>query len=276
MRFDLKRMALRKKRRTRDVTLRPIIPTKAQANDLAAVLLRMLRPWTASVDRILVAYDRELARVLQHDSPEELGGMPDEVATEVNRLILELTPDLRRWALRREKWHRGKWVRAILAGLEVDAEMLIGPTDMEETIRAFLVRNTSLIRDVNQQTRGKIADAVLRGIQQRTPTAKVAKEVREATGFARARARRIAADQSVKLSSALDRERQRQAGIDEVKWRHSGKVHARPHHEARDGKLYELDTGRQVDGADVIEPGDRPGEPPFCACLFQAHISFDD
>lgn len=269
-------MALRRRRRARNVTLAPIIPTKAQAADLGRIALRMLRPLEAMIAVVSSAYERELQRILQHDSAESIGGDIDGVSEAINRLILELTPDLTRWALRQEQWHRGKWSRAILSGLDVNIDTMIGPTDMEETIRAFLVRMTSLIRDVNQQARGKIADAVFRGLQNRTPTAKVAREIREATGFARARARRIAADQSVKLASRFDRERQRQAGIDEGVWRHSHKAHPRPWHQARDGQLYDLETGNEIGGSDQIEDDDWPGMPPFCGCVMQAHISFED
>ena len=266
MKFDLHVMARRLKPRRRNVTLAVIQSTKAQADDLASIFMRMLRPLATAPARVMAMYERELNRALQLDTAEDLGSEVDEIAEAIDRLVLELTPDLRAWAFRQERWHRNKWARAILAGLEVNVETIIGATDVQETIREFLVRNTSLIRDVNSQARGRIADAVLRGIQQRTPVAEVAKEVREATGFARTRARRIAADQSVKLSSALDRQRQRQAGIDHWKWRHSHKQNFRPEHLKRDGKIY----------TDRTAPEDEPGELPFCGCLRQAVLIFED
>lgn len=265
-RFDLKAMALRVKRRTRNVVLRPIISTKAQADSLAAIFARMLKPLDVAADLIAALYERELQRVLAHDSADDLNETAEAINREINRLVLELTPDLRDWAFRQEKWHRDKWARAILAGLQVNVETMLGPQDMAETIAQFLLRNTSLIRNVSDEARGRIADAVLRGIQHRTPTAEVTKEIRTATGMARARARRIAADQAVKLSSALDRERQRQAGIDSWKWRHSHKLHPRPIHQARDGNIY----------TDETAPDDEPGELPFCGCVRQAVLIFED
>jgi SPP1 gp7 family putative phage head morphogenesis protein len=273
MRFSLAAMAARKRKSRRPVTFAPIFPTKAQADDLAAIYLRMLEPWSRAVEIIGGLYEHELARVqssdsgghLTTDSPSDLGATVDSIASAINRLVLELTPTVRRWALRTEEWHRGKWVRAVLAGAQVDLETLLGPEDEAETIDAFLVRNTSLIRDVNEQARSKVADAVLRGLQQRQPVTEITKAIREATGFARKRARRIAADQSVKLSSALDRERQRQAGLDHWKWKHSHKLHPRPEHVARDGKIY----------TDKTAPEDEPGELPFCGCVRQAVLVFE-
>lgn len=283
MTFDLAAMAARKRSSRRPVVFRPIVTTRAQADDLYRIYARMLEPWSRAAEIIGPLYQAELERVLQHDSPEDLGTTNDSIAQAINRLILELTPDLRRWALRVEKWHRGKWVRAVLSGVEVALDTLIGPEDVRETIDAWLVRNTSLIRDVNEQARSKIADAVLRGYQQRSPVSDVMKEVRAATGFATKRARRIAADQTVKLSSALDDERRRQAGLDFGKYHHSGKKHPREEHRARNGKIYELDTGREVTfvngrkvyGPDTIEADDRPGIPPFCGCVFAGVLVFE-
>jgi uncharacterized protein with gpF-like domain len=83
----------------------------------------------------------------------------------------------------------------------------------------------------------------------------------------------------VKLASALDAERQRQAGMDVWKWNHSDKLHPRPEHVARDGKLYadepehrgKLGNGQEV----LVPPPDRPGELPFCGCVRQAVLVFE-
>jgi SPP1 gp7 family putative phage head morphogenesis protein len=268
--FNLAAMAARKRRSRKPVTFAPIISTQAQAADLAAIYLRALEPWERAAQILADAYERELelsdsAGQLITDAVGDLGVTADAIAAAINRLVLELTPALRRWAFRIEEWHRGKWIRAVLAGVEVGLETMIGPLDVAETIDAFLVRNTSLIRDINEQARGKVADAVLRGYQRRAPMSEITKEVREATNFARARARRVAGDQTVKLASALDRERQRQAGLDHWKWRHSGKLHPRLAHVERDGKLY----------TDKTAPEDEPGELPFCGCVRQAVLVFE-
>ncbi len=195
-----------------------------------------------------------------------MGGAADDIAAEINRLVLELSPELRAWAFRIERWHRGKWLRSILSAATVDLATMIGASEMRETIAAFLERNISLVRDVSDQARGRVADAVLRGFQRRAPAAEVAKEIAESVGMARARARRIASHQTVNLAAALDRQRQRQAGLTHWKWRHSGKLHPRPEHVARDGKVY----------TDKTAPEDEPGELPACGCVRQAVLIFDE
>lgn len=273
MQIDLAQLAARKRNSRCPITFAPAITTKAQADDLARIYARILEPWSRAHEILGDAYGRELARVqtsdeigqLITDSPADLSATADAIAAAINRLMLELTPALREWAFRVEKWHRGKWVRAVLSGADVDLETLIGPEEVRETIDALLVRNTSLIRDINEQARGRIADAVLRGFQQRKTIADVTKEIREAAGMARKRARRVAADQTVKLASALDRERQRQAGLDHWKWKHSHKLHPRPEHVARDGKIY----------TDETAPEDEPGELPFCGCVRQGVLVWE-
>lgn len=231
----------------------------------------MLEPWTA--ERILSAYDAELSRVLTTDAPDDLSRLFEELGEAVSRLVLELTPELRDFAFSVEGWHRRKWRDTVLSASGVDLATLIGPQDVRETIDRFLARNTALVRDVSAQARGRIADAVFRGLQQRTPAREVGKEITEAIGMARTRANRIAADQAVKLGSALDAERQRQAGLTVWRWQHSGKRHPREYHRDRSGNLYAdeaADRGTLANGDVVREPpasDDLPGVPPFCGCV---------
>lgn len=153
----------------------------------------------------------------------------------------------------------------VFSAASVDLTTMLGPVDAKETLDTVLARNVALIRDVSEEARGRIADIVLRGLQARTPAREVAKELNEAIGKSQARSVRIASDQLNKLTSALDAERQRQAGIEEWIWRHSGKRHPREDHLARNGKHY----------TDETAPEDEPGELPFCGCRRQAWLNLD-
>lgn len=167
-----------------------------------------------------------------------------------------------------------RWRRTVQAATSIDLATLIGPQDVRETLETVIARNVGLVRSVSDETRRRIADSVFRGLQARTPSRQVAKEISEAVGIERRRALRIAADQNVKMSSALNDERRRQAGIDSFLWRHSGKVHPRAAHVERDGKLYSEDPGKvgtEYEGKLVRKvPEDRPGQLPFCGCSARA------
>ena len=266
MKIDLASRVKRPSRRP--IVLRPVQPTQAQASDLAAIYLRIPAAWAAGQDRIVAAYERTLSE-MQLDSADDTNGAIDDIANQIRRLVLMLTPELRDWAVRVERVHRGKWVRSILSASDVDLSTVLTAGDVNDTLQAQIEWNVSLIRDVSDQTRQKIANAVFAGLQQRKPANEVAKEISEAVGMARSRARRIAGDQTVKLGERLNRARQEQAGITKFKWRHSGKMHPRSWHLARNGKEYPWEGSG-------IPAGDMPGVPPFCGCTAQGVVEFDD
>jgi SPP1 gp7 family putative phage head morphogenesis protein len=249
------------------IVLANIETTKAQATDLAAIYGKALAAWVPALPRSMAEYERTISQ-LQTDSAASTTGAIDSVAAEIQRLVLLLTPDLRRWALRVEQVHRGKWARSVLSATEVDLSTVLSPFDVNETLEASLNWNISLIRDVSDELRRKVSNSVFAGFQRRAPAREIAKEITEATGMARARARRIAADQTVKLGSRLNRARREQAGIGQYKWRHSGKRHPRSWHVARDGIIYKNDDPR-------IPADDRAGVPPYCGCTEQAVLTFD-
>lgn len=301
MPFDLPRLA-RAQGRRRSIALRPIIPTAAAATDLAAILVPAARIWAEAIDHIMAGYDPATlvvdstdsyhvsleGRCCQGeadgkqcletgnriagsnpvallDSPDQIQSAIDATAAEfLSRLVLTITPNLRRWALRVEQWHRTRWASAVLAGTGVDLSTVLTSSGTAETVETFIARNVALVRNVSDQAQARISDAVFRGYQQRLPAREVAKELRDAAGFARARAIRVASDQTSKLSAALDRERQAEAGLESFKWRHSMKLHPRQRHKERDGKVYKLN--------DPTLQGDMPGDAPFCGCRAQAWI----
>lgn len=262
MRYDLATMAQRSGLKRRETPIAPILMTAALSNELAAISRQIIKPWLEAGPRIMEIYGREIARRMQQDSIDELTSLFGTLGEQVDRLILDLTPAMQNWAFEVERWHRAKWTRGVLAGTDIDISTMIGPAEATETIAEFMARQTALIRNVSDDTRAKIADLVYRGLQQRTTSNVVGREITRITGLSRRRANRIAADQSVKLSSALDRQRQREAGLDHWKWRHSGKLHFRPDHKARDGNVY----------TDATAPADQPGELPFCGCVRQGII----
>lgn len=266
MKFDLAS-------RIRHPSRRPIIlanvkPTQAQATDLAALYLRVVSAWSNAADRIVAVYAAALGELVT-DSADDAGSLIERIEAEVRRLVLLLTPELRDWVLRVEKVHRRKWVANILSAASVDLETILSADDVSETVDAAVNWNVSLVRDVNEEARRRIANAVFSGLQQRKRADDVAKEIRAITGMARARARRIAGDQTVKLGARLNRARREQAGIGQYKWRHSGKLHPRSWHKARDGIVYKNDDPR-------IPADDRAGVPPFCGCTEQAVLVFDE
>lgn len=250
------------------------------ATDLAAIYAPAWQVWQRALDAIMAEYDPTpltTGDTLTLDSPTQAQATIASAAAEfLTRLFTEITPSLRRWTVRAETIHRGKWTDAVRAGTGVDLSTILTALPTAETLEVFVARNVALVKNVSDQAQARIADAVFRGYQNRTPAREVAREIREATGLARDRAVRIAADQNSKLSAALDTERMAEAGIDLFKWRHSGKLHPRPEHRARDGKVYELRSGKARAGGETIPADDRPGMAPWCGCRAQAYLAIMD
>lgn len=267
VRIDL---ASRVKRPSRKpIVLANIKPTQAQATDLFAIYAKAITVWLAAQQKIVAEYEHTLSGMTK-DSPATTGDAIDAVAAEIQRLVLLLTPDLRRWALSVEKVQRGKWVQSVLSASDVDLNTILTAGDVEDTVQASLNWNVSLIRDVSDETRKRIANIVFAGFQQRTPAAEISRQITDAITMGRDRAIRIAADQTTKLGSQLNEARQKQAGLSKYKWRHSAKRHPRSWHLHRDGQIFPWE------GEGSIAPDDQPGVPPWCGCVAQGVITFDE
>lgn len=287
MDFDLAAMTKRATNRRRtSITLRQIEPTATMAGDLyRAAFQPIIKTWQAAIAVIAARYEAALPVVLDHrttqlsgeivkfnDSIFDLDAILAAIDGSLQQLVLSITPQLRQFAATAERWHRNRWSSAVLAGTGIDPQTMLGPSDVSETVQAFVSRNVQLVRSVSDTTRASIADIVLRGYASRTPLRTVAKEMADAVDMSRKRALRISADQNSTLAARLDQARQQQAGITEFEWRSSHKLHARPWHAARDGKVYNWETRQEVDGSDIIPPGDGCGEPPWCGCRARARI----
>lgn len=264
-RFNLTQLARARGRRRGRRTFRPITPTQSQASALAAIYLAFVREWQAALPALLAEYERTLS-ALTTDSASDMQRVIDQTENSLLRLFLTLTPRLREWVLMVERWHRGKWIGAALTASGVDLSTMLTAGDVQETVGTVVARNVALVRNVADQARSRIADIVFRGVQQRSAARDVAKELSEAVGMSRRRALNIASDQASKLTSELDTERMKQAGIEKWEWKHSGKLHPRAEHKARDGKVYTWANA----------PNDLPGQLPYCGCRKLSVIDFDE
>ncbi|AYJ87655.1 hypothetical protein D3Y57_19165 [Sphingomonas paeninsulae] len=265
MKFLLAEFARRKTNRRGVLKLRSFVTPKTFADELARISLRVVAAWDGELAAIERTYSTTLDGMTR-DTAADLGAQIEDIGQAVNRLILTLTPSLRAWALRVEKYSREKWAGAVLSGTGVDLGTILHSGDVTETLETVVARNVALIRDVSAQAQGRISDSVFRGLQKRSAAVEVAKEIREATGMARDRSIRIAGDQSKKLTSKLDQERQQQAGLEKFEWVHGGSQNPRPEHEELDGQIFSY----------AEPPSSLPGEEINCSCRAGPVLSLDD
>jgi len=271
--IDLRRLAKAQGIRRLRIEAPEIEPTRAQEKDLARLYMRTVRVWVSGArERILPAYERSLAQQRANDrlTLDRAGDVDVEIEAvnnETVRTVFTFRGLFQAWAEALQVWHMRRFVSSLRYDTNVDLSTVMSAGDVEETMEDILARNVALVRDVSDQTRGRISDIVFRGLQNRTPTREVAREIAKATGMARRRALNIAMDQTQKLSASLDRQRQLQVGMAQFEWRHSGKVHYRPEHKARNGKTFAWNS--------EVGRNDPPGQAPFCGCKAKGILELD-
>lgn len=273
MPYDLAAMAKRAGDNRSTITLRAIYPTKALTEDLARIYMKVVRAWRdAAQNLILPAYSSALSEItrdgLTRDDVQDLDAQIARAEAQAGAVIAALTVYLDAWESQAARWHADKFASSVAAGTGIDIELLMSGEATREALRAFLAENMNLISSVSQETKTRIAGIVWRGYLARTPRREIAKEINKALGMARDRALRIASDQTVKLAAKLDELRQVEAGIDVFEWRHSGKVHFRPEHKARNGKRFKWTS--------AVARTDPPGRAINCACKSLPVLELDD
>lgn len=247
---------LRAQGRKRPLTLRVQQTTQSQVRALYRLYTPVMDVWADGVrDRILPEYARTLSTFVG-DSPLDIEAQIAAVDAEAVRVTIDFRALFQNWAAALQLWHVNRIGAQLTYATGIELTTQLGPAT--GTIEDYLARNTALIRDVSDQARGRISDIVFRGVQQRTSIRDLAKEIDKAIGLGRQRSLRIASDQTVKLSAALDELRGRELGANGYRWRHSDKTHYRPVHKARDGNYFAF--GSEVDRLDP------PGYAPFCGC----------
>lgn len=263
---NLKQQVRQTGTRKRFIEINAIEPTKALIGDLARAYLPVVRIWENHKQDLLSEYSRTLqelsdedrANEMLRDSPDAMQFLIETINSLAVQAQLSFRGDLELWLNRTALWHMRKFTSQIKYASNVDVSTQVSVGDTRTTMNEFLLRNVNLIRNVNDETRSRISEIIFRGFTNRTSLTEIAREISKATGMARDRSLRIASDQTVKLSAKLDEERQKQMGMDSFRWMHSGKVHYRPEHKARNNKIFawSSDVGKK----------DPPGFLPFCGC----------
>lgn len=263
LRIDLNSRGRRSKK---PLLLAAIRMTNAQELALFAIYLHVVKLWEEAARRISEAYATSLTETHPSNGPGDAAREIEATAAQAATLMILLPTVLTAWVSRIENVHQAKWVRAVMAATKVDIGPMLAPSDVTAILKASADWNAALIKDISNEAQRRISNIVFSGFQQKSPVYDVAKEINKATGMARRRARNVAKDQLNKLGAALNKERMQQAGVTHFQWIHSAKLHARPVHLARNGRVFPWE------GPGRIAPDDMPAIPPFCGCVARAVI----
>ena len=149
------------------------------------------------------------------------------------------------------------------------------PAALKQVVQSAIKENVALIKSIGEKYHTQIEGGVMRSLQ---PGGRGLADVREFLdkyeGITDRRRDLIAMNQVRRVTSAIQVERAKSAGVKEFVWRHSrGGAHPREIHERLDGKVFTLDNLPVID-----KDGTRglPGSLPNCRCFMVPQLSWGD
>lgn len=141
---------------------------------------------------------------------------------------------------------------------------------MVDVMHATTAANVSLITSIPEQYMKGVTGAVMRSVQTGRDLGSLTKELTEQFGVTKRRAAFIALDQNNKATSAMNKARELEMGIERGIWMHShGGKTPRPKHVEADGVEFDLRKGLKVgDKGQWVMPGEEIG----CRCVWRVLI----
>lgn len=276
---------------TKNKPFRVIEPSAYQSQDLLRLYTPIINQWRNSAARSMSVYATALAT-------GELAGLSEEgkeTAAEIAALLALIPFD--QFFARMETWHRGKWLSSVSAATGVDATYLVqrpvgasqpvnrqqrraaasgvvaaaravkvtpqglavtGLSGIDKAVADAVAANVALVRSVSDDTRARIANAVISGVRQGKAATEVARTINKGLALSKARADRIAENQVDAAITAMTKARAQEAGIETFEWRHyTERKNARLNHLFRDGMKFRWDD-KTLDAL--------PGVLPNCRC----------
>ncbi len=225
--------------------LRPVLPDAG----LEAEYRKKMRAWMQlmhdSVTHWITASYRKNEPVIAQDAvpAKELQKAVKKLVKRWKRNFNEAAPLLAKWFATKAYKRSSKRLQKILkdAGISVQFKMTKAQRDI---FHATVNQNVSLIKSIPSQYLTQVEGLVMRSVQVGGDLSTLTHQLEKHFGVTKKRAALIARDQNVKTTSALNRARQLELGIDEAIWVHShaGKT-PRPTHVAMDGNKFKVSKG---------------------------------
>jgi uncharacterized protein with gpF-like domain len=195
-----------------------------------------------------------------------LGHSIKQLAARWLRRFDEAAPKLADWFAEASSKRSADALRKILKDAGFSVEFKLTPA-MRDVIDATVNQNVALIRSIPEQYFTQVEGLVMRSVQNGRDLGFLTKELQGRYGITRGRAAFIALDQNNKATSAMNKARQIELGLDEAVWVHSGAgKHPRPTHvkAGREHVRYKISEG-WYDPA--LKRFIQPGEEPGCRCI---------
>lgn len=248
--------------------LRPVRPNAGIEAAYRKKLDTLVREMSDSVIYWLKASYRENPPEMAADETpaDALRRAIRKLAARWNKRFDQAAPKLADWFSQAASKRSSDALRKILKDGGFSVEFKTTPA-MRDVLSATTNQNVALIKSIPEQYFTQIEGLVMRSVQSGRDLGFLTKELEVRYGVTRRRAAFIALDQNNKATSAMNRARKLEVGLDEEIWVHSGGGHhPRPTHVAagRERVRYKISEG-WFDPA--LKRFIQPGEEPGCRCI---------
>lgn len=160
--------------------------------------------------------------------------------------------------------NKQRFYSAMEEAVGVNVQSIVQNENLEDILVASTRQNVALIKSIPEEYFKKIENIVFTGTTQGRNAKSMIKEIQKLNNSTTKRAKLIARDQSSKLNSALNQQRQQNLGVEEYIWRTAGDERVRDSHASKNGKIYRWDSPPADTG--------HPGEDIQCRCVAQPII----
>lgn len=178
----------------------------------------------------------------------------NNVAAQAQKIASEFVSDL-------DQESKSRFYKSVETSIGVNLNNVVANEGIEDILRSVTRENVALIKSIPDEYFKKIETIVFNGTIRGRTASSMIKEISSLNGSTYKRSRLIARDQTSKLNSALNEQRQRNIGVEEYVWRTSEDDNVRESHKAHNGKIFRWDDPPKDTG--------HPGEDIQCRCIAQ-------
>lgn len=254
----------------KDIRLRPVHPNAGIQATYRKKLDKLTNEMHASITYWVEAEYKANPPIAVDESPAiAMRRAMRKLATRWQRRFDEGADSLAKWFAQKTKDYSDVALQRHLkaAGFTVKFKMT---GSMQDAYQAVIGEQVGLIRSIPQRYLTNVETMVMQSVQRGRNLGDLSKQLQHQFGVTKRRAALIARDQSNKATATLNRTRQRELGIKQAVWVHSGAgKKPRPSHQkaGRQKLVYDIDKGAYLDGKWVL-----PGEEINCRCTARSII----
>ncbi len=242
----------------------PVILSEVAETMYALALLKVAKEARDIVARLVTT---QLETIASSSAWSEMLEVVMNRATTTMGVTIHPLPIAAEWSSAAVDVADRRWMETVRRAFGVDIDAFMNPGEISSIRNAYVNSNVKLIRSIPAKHLESVEQIITNGVARMQGNAAVAKktainqmarEIQAVYGVTKKRAKLIATDQTIKLTSAIEEKRQRDAGVTRYTWRTMNDSRVRPAHKVKEGKVYQWSSS-----------GEKPGQAINCRCHAQ-------